>query len=171
MGEIHLSAPTTTVFRMGSTVEGTVRLELTEVIPGSRLVVHFWASQESYNADTRTVRSDGDEGAPHGAAPELRTRKTIYEEKYVVAGEQLYEDGDTFPFRVLIPPQVRYVMSEEIARNSFSDSLSESSTQTTTISSRLSSPIEWRLMAYLTVPGRLSMDSKVVKIHVEPPLC
>ena len=171
MGEIHLSAPTTTVFRMGSTVEGTVRLELTEVIPGSRLVVHFWASQKSYAMDTHSAgKRDGSEIA----APEepflLELPNTIYKEKYLVAGERLYEDGDTFSFRVLIPPQVRYVVSEEITRNSFSDSL-ESSTQTTSISSRVSSPIEWHLMAYLTIPGRLSMDSKVVKIHVEPPPC
>lgn len=142
VGAITLE-PSRSSYELGDTINGTVRLQLTEPIPAKRLVVTLRATRKRYVAQRS---SDG------RVAPVQRT-ETLVEHEVELGGERSYDSG-AHSFTVRVPARID-------AKLDVGGKLGDVLQAAQAFKSMTESPIRWKLVACLDIPWKRNLTKEI----------
>ena len=142
VGTITLT-PGRSIYSLGDTILGTIELDLTEPIPARRLVVALEATRKRMTAQRR---SDG------RVSPVQKT-ETLVDHKVEVAGEQTFHSGQ-HRFEIHVPTTIE-------AKVDVGGTLGDVINAAQAVRSMTSSPVRWKLKAYLDIPWKRNLSKDI----------
>lgn len=135
-------------YELGDTIDGTVRLQLTEPIPAKRLVVTLRATRKRYVAQR----------ASDGRVAPVQRSEVLVDHEVELDGERSYDSG-VHQFEVRIPARID-------AKVDVGGKLGDLLSAAQTIKSMTESPIRWELVAFLDIPWKRNLSKETdLSVH------
>lgn len=147
VGSIELELPKHN-YRPGESINGTLRMQLTEPVEAKRLLVALRATRSKV----------GFERGQDGKHDKVTRNETVHREVIELGGQKLYESG-SFAFALFVPEIDAPVEQGGV--------LGDVLRAAKALDQMRSSPITWTLMGMLEIPWRRNL-SKKLPVSVSP---